>query len=366
MGKKLKEIEQGSHFTPSVFVLRDVSVRTASSGNPYLACVLADNSGTANAKWWNLPADRITDIHAARFVKVSGTVQTGKYAGEISINSLQIVDEPSDLSDFLPPLPNNYLEQRAKFRAMIQSVRQPYLRQLLERIFEEKTGTWDDFCNAVAAKSMHHAYRGGLLDHSLEVAQLCDATCTVMLNLRRDFLIACALIHDIGKLDEMEHGLSAGAYLPAGNLVGHIVLGMHRVLTVAESIPGFPADLKHGVMHMILSHHGKYEFGSPKLPLCGEAQVLAANDQLSARISQCDAAIASAMDGQNTALVKGWDTHFMHIGDFGLSVAMQEPSVPDVQSAAPFVVSAIIEPPAEPKLREIEPEAPAIQGALPM
>ena len=141
-----------------------------------------------------------------------------------------------------------------------------------------------------------------------------------MPSLRRDFLVTCALLHDIGKLEEMDHGLTCGEYSAAGNLIGHIVLGMQSVSAACDAISDFPADLKMGVMHMLLSHHGTAEFGSVKTPMCAEAQVLATNDQLSARLDQCRTATASAIEGKHSTVVRGWNSKFLHVGDFGMEL----------------------------------------------
>jgi 3'-5' exoribonuclease len=318
-GKFIKELQAGQEFGSSVFVVRDASIREDKNGNCYIAATLADRSGQANAKLWSATPAQCAEVRPGRFVMVSGKIQSGQYAGDIDIRKLQALDPPADLDDFLPPLPTWHAASQEAFQATVASLQQPYLRALAQRVFDPNGATWAQFVRAVAAKNFHHSYGGGLLDHTLEVARLCDATCTVMPGLRRDFLIACALFHDIGKLDEMDHGLAAGEYSAAGNLIGHIILGMQRVVAVMDEIPDFPPALKHGVMHMILSHHGKLEFGSPKTPMCAEAEVLSCNDKLSARLDQSREALANAPVTQHSVRIRGWDSVTIHNGDFDLN-----------------------------------------------
>jgi len=322
-GKFLNELQPGHGFSNSVFAIRDVARKQSNNGSDFLACRLADRTGNAPAKMWSVTDEQLSVACTAQLVRISGEMQSGEYAGSIIIRSLEAVEPPENLDEFLPPLPANCLNQQKKFCELIASVEQPYLRLLLDKVFEQQNKTWQSFCNAVAATSMHHAYRGGLLDHTIEVARLCHLACKV-LPLRRDFLVTCALLHDIGKIEEMDHGLACGEYSTAGNLIGHTVLGMQIIASACDSIPGFPPDLKNGVMHMILSHHGKMEFGAAKTPMCAEAQVLAANDLVSARVEQCQRATAGAAEGKHSAPIYGWDSRFVHVGDFGLGVEMIE------------------------------------------
>ena len=125
---------------------------------------------------------------------------------------------------------------------------------------------------------------------------MCDRMASVLPHLDRDLLVTCALLHDIGKLEEMESDLSAGEYTPAGQLVGHIVLGTCLVASAAEKIPGFPAKLKHEVMHLILSHHGEPEWGAARRPMCAEALILSQCDTLSAKVAQCRECVGGSED----------------------------------------------------------------------
>ena len=169
----------------------------------------------------------------------------------------------------------------------------------------------------------HHAYQGGLLHHSIEVAELCASAAEILPTLSRDLLVACALLHDIGKLNEMDHGLNAGQYTAAGMLNGHISLGASRIRQFMNSCKGFPPLLKESVMHMILSHHGALEYGSPVLPKFAEAQVLAQCDLVSARVFQYSEAVKNA-EGKLSVWLSGRENIQVYTGDLGL----QEIEVP--------------------------------------
>jgi len=133
---------------------------------------------------------------------------------------------------------------------------------------------------------MHHAFRGGLLNHSVEVATLCSSAAATLTSVNRDLLVTGALLHDLGKIDEIDHGLHKGEYTRSGNLVGHVVSGMYRVRHAMDAIDGFPPTLKDDVCHLILSHHGSHEYGAARLPSTPEAVILACCDVMSARVYQ--------------------------------------------------------------------------------
>jgi 3'-5' exoribonuclease len=155
-----------------------------------------------------------------------------------------------------------------------------------------------------------------LLEHSGEVALLCDRVASTLPHLDRDLLVTAALLHDIGKLEEMENDLNAGEYTPAGHLVGHVVLGTCTVAAAAERVPDFPAHLKHELMHLILSHHGRLEFGAARHPMCAEAIVLSLCDLMSAKTAQCrDKANADGCtDFTDRKDAFGWESERIYLG----------------------------------------------------
>lgn len=322
-GNYLAELLPGSKFTDSVFAVS--RVREEKRGTfQVISVTLMDCSCVEGrpAADWNFTPEKYARLCQARFLQASGSVSDReKYSGQISLDSWEAVPQPKDTRPFLSPLPAGHQEHRNRFAALVGSVQEPHLRQLLQSVLHPEHKTREMFCQAVAAQSMHHAYRGGLLEHSVEVAELCDSACRVLPSLKRDFLVTCALLHDIGKLEEMRHGVGAGEYTESGTLVGHVFAGAYRLRTLADAIPGFPDVLKDAIVHLILSHHGKPEYGAARLPARAEAFVLAECDIMSARIHQCIKASTAAAAGQFSIRLPGKEGEYLHIGDLGLQEA---------------------------------------------
>ncbi len=334
-GFYLAELLPGIKFTEAVFAVS--GVREERRGTCHvLSVTLRDGScleGRQAADWYYSP-EKHAKLCGARFIKASGSVSSHeKYVGQIGLDAWEAVPVPANTRPFLSPLPASHQEHRSRLDTLVDSVQEPHLRQLLAGVFPNSK-TREMFCQAVAAQFLHHAYRGGLLEHSIEVAELCDSACRVLPSLKRDFLVTCALLHDIGKLEEMRHGVGAGEYTESGTLVGHVFAGAYRLRTVADTISGFPDTLKDAIVHLILSHHGRPEYGAARLPARAEAFVLAECDLMSARIHQCVNAAASAVEGQFSVRLPGREGEYLHIGDLGLPeirAAKTEPIVPPVK-----------------------------------
>ena len=286
--RRLASFAPGEPIQGAVFAAFDLALKTTSNGSPYLQLKLRDCTGVVNAKFWSAPPDILHQLEGFSLVRVQGTVDSApRYRGDFKLSAVEPHPAPADLSPFLAPLPADSAAHVGRFRDLIRGVRDPHLKALLRAVFHPDNELWARFIEAPAAKTMHHAHRGGLVEHSGEVALLCERMASVLPHINRDLLVSCALLHDIGKLEEMESGLNSGEYTPAGQLVGHIVLGTCLVARAAEQIDGFPANLKHEVMHLILSHHGEPEWGAARRPMCAEALILCQCDNLSAKVAQC-------------------------------------------------------------------------------
>ena len=328
-GQFLNELRPGDPVKDCHLRVTKVSVNDSGRG-PALTLHLSDKTGEATAKKWKTTPEETARLMTASLVVVTGGIEgPGRYEGEMTIDACRVVHENDVLPEwFTKPLPANHPDHVKRFVDLKKSVQSPHLAKLLDAVFAKTTNL--KFVQAVAAGSRHHAYPGGLLEHTSEVALLCSLVCERFPNLERDLLVTCALLHDIGKLDEMEHGLRCGQYTEAGTLVGHIVLGTYRVAVAADTIPGFPPALKHSVMHMILSHHGQPEYGAACRPACAEAFVLAQCDMISARLFEFEAAKAEAAPGAFSQWVTGSEIKAAYVGDFGLSGA----SLPEPMSRA--------------------------------
>ncbi len=315
------ELLPGEKFRDRLFSRSHVEKKKGNG--PDVKLILTFSNGRHSAKKWTVTDAERAAISLSPFLVVTGEVDKGgTYEGEITINSVRSAAEeeiPEDLTPYLRPGHEDAAQHLSRFEQLMSSVQEPNLRCLLDKIFDKEKEIWPQFCQAHAAGKKHHAYPGGLLHHSVEVAELCAAAAEIIPTLSRDLLVACALLHDLGKLTEMEHGLSAGEYTAAGILNGHISLGASRVRQIMNSLKTFPSQLKESVTHMILSHHGILEYGSPKLPMFPEAQVLAQCDLLSARVFEYTEAAKNA-NGQLCVWLSGRDNVQIYTGDLGLQM----------------------------------------------
>ena len=311
-GKYIEELTPGSSFSHSLFVARNPEVKQGKAGNPYAMFNIEDRTGCAPAKLWNITPDLQQVLLSNTFFYMSGQVDNGQYSGQVSVSSIKPVAESDiDPNDFLAPLPDDHQVHYDRFIHLVKSIKNPHLKQLLRTVFGTPTDMLRRFRDAVAAKTMHHSHRGGLIEHTTEVAEMCDKMCEVFPTVNRDLVVTCALLHDIGKLEELEHGIKHGEYTADGALIGHIVLGTQTILSAIG--PDFPPLLKKLLMHLILSHHGKGEFGSPKTPATPEAFILAACDDLSAKLNQTKQAISTARVGQINARASDF---YVYVGDY--------------------------------------------------
>jgi 3'-5' exoribonuclease len=314
--RRLIDLQPGDHFENAVFALAGKALRTAKSGRTYLVLKLRDCTGEKDGKWFSPPPEASVALDGARLVRVTGRVDANRsvYHGDLIIEACESAPTPPDLTPFLPALPADHAAHRARFFDVVRSVRQSQFKALLKKIFDPKGELWPRFEVAPAARALHHAHRGGLLEHTGEVAVLCDRAASTLPHLDRDLLVTAALLHDIGKLEEMESELRAGEYTPAGHLVGHVVLGTCSVACAADTIPEFPSHLKHELMHLILSHHGRLEHGAARHPMCAEAIVLSLCDLMSAKIAQCRDKLEIGDGDDFPSKVFGWESDRMYLG----------------------------------------------------
>lgn len=314
--KRLAELTPGRRFQNAVFAFSDTQLRRAKSGKDFLTIKLRDRTGSKQARWFSPVPDLLEQLQEAKLVCVSGFVDNspGQYYGEIKLDSCVAAPTPEDLSPYVQPLPHDHTMHRARFFELIRSVQNPYCKNLLKTIFDLNGESWKIFETAPAAKALHHGYRGGLLEHTGEVAALCDGVASTLPYLDRDLLITAALLHDLGKLEELEQDLNSGDYTAPGHLIGHVVLGTCTVREAMKSIDGFPEMLQHEILHLILSHHGRPEFGAAKPPMFPEAIVLSMCDLMSARVAQCRELLNNRETAEFTNDLFGWDARPVYLG----------------------------------------------------
>jgi 3'-5' exoribonuclease len=267
-----------------VFLVKEKITAMAKNGKPYLTIKLMDKTGEVDAKVW----DNVDEI-AGRFEKndfLEVTAKASIYLGKMQLviaDLRKVPEEDVELANFLPETERDIKEMETELATLLGTFTNSWLQKLLQSFFEdpEVIGLYRV---APAAKGMHHVYLGGLLEHSLAVASLVDAIVPLYKGLNRDLLITGALLHDIGKVREMKFYRSFD-YSDEGKLIGHITIGVEMIHERICLIDGFPPELALHLKHLILSHHGQYEYGSPKRPKTIEATVLNYLDDLDSKIN---------------------------------------------------------------------------------
>ncbi len=267
-----------------VFLISRKLLAETKAGKPYLALGLMDKSGEIEARLWDNAQEYDGSANEGAFVMVRAVVKSFRDQLQLAVQSLETVAELMvDLADFMPASIRPLTDMANELEAVIAGVGDPGVRALLEEIFQGETLV--RFTRAPAAKKLHHAYIGGLIEHSLSIVGMVEKTAAHYPLLDRDLLIAGALLHDCAKIEEYSYSRPPFDYTDRGRLVGHLVLGVELVRKAADKIPQLTAGQVDQVMHLILSHHGQLEFGSPVLPMTPEAIVLSHLDDMDAKMN---------------------------------------------------------------------------------
>jgi 3'-5' exoribonuclease len=275
---------QERDWVETVFLVRDKNLGMAKNGKPYLTLKLMDRSGEMEGRVWDRADELAAQFERDDFIRVAGKASVYMGKMQLIIQELTRLEEGVvELADFLPVAARPGDEMVAELRQRVASFTDPHLRALLEAFLADPVFL-AAYSRAPAAKAMHHVYLGGLLEHSLAVATLADDICRRYPGLNRDLLVAGALLHDVGKISELRYARSFD-YTDVGKLIGHIVIGVEIVEEKLRSLPGFPLELAILLKHLLLSHHGQYEFGSPKRPKTLEAVILNFIDDLDSKIN---------------------------------------------------------------------------------
>jgi 3'-5' exoribonuclease len=283
------------------FLVHDKQRKETRSLKPYLHLVLGDRSGTIDAKIWD-EAERFERLFTAEdVVGVRGRTSTYNGRMELTITALQPVDlGEDDLELFIPASPRDRVVMGRELDLLVESVAEPTLRLLLQRMTGRATALGKRFRLHPAAKRNHHAYLAGLLEHSLSVALAADALCAHYrrqgARVERDLLIAGALLHDVGKVRELAAARTF-TYTDEGQLLGHIVIGLQMVTREAEQIPGFRPECLLHLQHLIASHQGRHEWASPKVPQTLEALILHYADDLDSKLNPAMGLLREVGDG---------------------------------------------------------------------
>jgi 3'-5' exoribonuclease len=285
----INELEDGEEID-RVLVVREAERRQRRDGGDYLRLKLGDRTGAVVCMVWEELGEIENVARPGEAVHVRGryTVHP-RFGPQINLRGLEEPVPGSYAMEDLRDGPAKGVEQlEAEMRELLQTVRRPHLRALLEQVFGEGSELWAAYRVAPAAKHYHQAYRHGLLEHCLSVAQAVSATSATFGGIDRDVVVTGALLHDIGKLEAYTDDPEAIDLTDAGRLQGEIALGYYRVRRMIEEIEGFPAELAQAVTHIVLSHHGSLEHGSPVVPCTREAMLVHMIDNLGGRLGSFD------------------------------------------------------------------------------
>jgi 3'-5' exoribonuclease len=271
-----------------VYLVTDKQLRANRNGNLYLQLELRDRTGSISARLWNAGEHLFRSFDAGDFLLAKGKVQLFQGALQVILSHIERVEaEKVDLGDFLPHTEQDVSKLLDRLRATLLRLTNPHLRALAE-CFLMDDGFVRGFCQAPAGVRNHHAYLGGLLEHVVTLLDAAERLVPLYPELDRDLLLMGIFLHDIGKVRELSYTRSF-AYTDEGQLIGHLIIGVEMLNEKAAKVPDlmgepFPDELLLRLKHMILSHHGTYEFGSPKLPMTPEAIALHCLDNLDAKI----------------------------------------------------------------------------------
>lgn len=287
----INELREGEQVVEH-YLCKSKQTLKSRSGKSYYSLKLQDKTGVADAKVWDLN-NEIKSFDENDFIKIDATVIT--YNNEIQLNVRRIRKSNEgeyDPMDYIPSSEKNTEEMYKQLTGYINTFENKYIKALIEEIYYKNKTVASNIKTHSAAKTLHHSYMGGLLEHTLSVTQICDFMSGRYKGVNRDMLVACAMIHDIGKIFELSQ-FPTNEYTDDGQLLGHIIIGSEMISEAAAKIEGFPKQLESLMKHCILAHHGEYEYGSPELPKTIEAFILHCADNMDAKVKAMEEAISS-------------------------------------------------------------------------
>ena len=281
--KYIKDSKEGDRVF-DIYLCKHKQSAVTKNGKPYDNVILQDKTGTVDAKIWDPNSAGIEDFDTLDYIEVYGDVTSFQGANQINVKRIRKCQEGEyNAADYLPVSKYPIEDMMQELLGFIDSIENSYLKKLLKAFFVEDEAFIKAFLQSSAAKTVHHGFVGGLLQHTLAVTKLCDYFCTQYVVLNRDLLLTAAICHDIGKTKELSL-FPQNDYTDDGQFLGHIVIGSEMVGEKIREIDGFPSILAGELKHCILAHHGEYEFGSPKKPAIVEAVALTFADNTDAKM----------------------------------------------------------------------------------
>ena len=293
---------EGMHIA-DVYLCKNKQIAMTKNGKEYGNLVLQDKTGTIDAKIWDLGSPGVGDFETMDYVHVEADITLFQNSNQMNIRRIRRAQEGEYVeADYLPVSKKNIKEMYEELLGCIGTVKNPYLQKLLSIYFVDSPAFAKAFQFHSAAKSVHHGFVGGLLEHTLSVAKMCDYYSSCYPQLNRDLLLTAAIFHDIGKTKELSR-FPENDYTDDGQLLGHIIIGTEMVGKGIRAIPGFPEVLAVELKHCILAHHGELEYGSPKKPALLEALALNFADNTDAKMETMIEALNAGNPGSDN---KGW------------------------------------------------------------
>lgn len=290
---------EGMHIA-DVYLCKNKQIALTKNGKEYGNLVMQDKTGTIDAKIWDLGSPGVGEFETMDYVRVEADVTLFQNSFQLNVRRIRRAQEGEYVeADYLPVSKKDIKKMYEELLGYIRSVKNPYLQKLLCGYFVENAAFAKAFQFHSAAKTVHHGFVGGLLEHTLSVTRLCDYYAGYYPMINRDLLLTAAIFHDIGKTRELSR-FPENDYTDDGQLLGHIIIGTEMVGESIRSIPGFPEKLATELKHCILAHHGELEYGSPKKPALLEALALNFADNTDAKMETMIEALRSGGDN------KGW------------------------------------------------------------
>jgi len=281
--KYIKDFREGDRVF-DIYLCKHKQTAVTKNGKPYENVILQDKTGTVDAKVWEPNNPGISEYDTYSYIEVYGDVNNFQGALQVNVKRIRVCNDGEyNPADYLPVSAKDNEEMYLELLELIDSVKNEYYKKLLEALFSEDEDFVKAFRTSSAAKSIHHGFVGGLMEHTLGVTKLCDYYCGAYPILKRDLLLTAAMCHDMGKIKEISQ-FPENNYTDDGQLLGHIVMGAQMVREKAAGIDGFPHVLLSELQHCILAHHGKYEYGSPRVPALIEAVALYYADSTDAKL----------------------------------------------------------------------------------
>ncbi len=293
--KYIETFREGMHVS-DVYLCKTKQIALTKNGKEYGSVTLQDKTGTIDGKIWDLGSPGIGEFSAMDYIFIDADVTMFQGAFQLNIRRVRVADEGEYYpGDYLPMTTKDINAMVRELGQYITTIKNEHLRKLAAGYFVNDQKFMKAFCSHSAAKSVHHGFVGGLLEHTLSVVKMCDFFCKQYPNLNRDLLLTAAMFHDIGKVKELS-SFPENDYTDEGQLIGHIIIGAQMVQEGAAKIPGFPKKLENELVHCVLAHHGELEYGSPKKPALIEAMALNLADNADAKLETMTEILRGAGD----------------------------------------------------------------------